>query len=501
MNYRKLSRSGLRRSRANVFFPQLMQMEARALMTVTPVVGPNINVSQVWYNQSETQIAVNPTDPKNLFVVSNQDYEHNNPDNLVFGRYSMDGGKTWHTPETPKPLNYPPFSLDPGVVFDRFGNLYVSYKAAVRGSYLAVIISTDGGQHFNTLPGRLIQDDQGVDFDSLAVGPANAADPEGDQYLWVCYNSEDDSGEGTGGMKVIHTLVTGLGYVGQFSSPEMVPRPPGVKSVNFGNIAVGPQGQVAVTFMDASKNYRLGPEKIYVAIDPKGAKGRFQPAELVTTTNWGWNIYVPAANNYRGTFAEPFLAYDDSSSRDSHYSGRLYLSYLNSPRVPGEHIPFQDSSVYVRYLDKTGRTWSEPVRVSKGDGDAGTAFLPSISVDPKSGLVGATWYDSRRVGGERASVFAAFSDNGGKSFSTSVRVSKEASNAGKSNPTNQDDRQGFGDYVRNAFYDKVFYASWADNSDSTKNNPNGPDSYLDLYTARIEVRPQKLKPGAKAHQR
>jgi hypothetical protein len=52
-----------------------------------------------------------------------------------------------------------------------------------------------------------------------------------------------------------------------------VERPAGVGRANFGSIAVGPQGQVAVAFMDSSRPAQ-GPGDIYVAVDPDGVGHR-----------------------------------------------------------------------------------------------------------------------------------------------------------------------------------------------------------------------------------
>ena len=444
-------------------------------------IGPNVNVSREHLNESETQIAINPANPLNLFAVSNHDYEaaHENRDSdKVLGKYSMDDGRTWKVPDTPVGTD-PPATLDPGVVFDNFGNLFVSYIAS--GS-IAVLISRDGGKSFPKY--RAIE---GGDFPALAVGPM---DDKGHQSIWVSYAKGR-------GPHVVHAEVTGQGDVGPFSPPTAVPLPAGVETANFGNIAVGPQGQVAMAFMDSSTGTAHGPGHIYVAINPDSrTSDDFQTPQLVTTTNWGWYIQVPSAYNYRGTSAQPFVVYDNSSGP---FSGRLYLSYLNSPEAFNMHAPTPDtdvafhSSVYVRHLDRGATRWSEPVKVSTGHGDQGTAFLPSISVDPISGLVGATWYDSHKLGGDLANLFAAFSDTGGQTFSRSVRLSKESSRADRSNPhphpTHHGIRQGFqgyGDYARNAFYNRKFYASWADNSNSTGDNPDG-ETYLDLYTARVDL--------------
>jgi len=443
------------------------------LNAVTGRIGPNVNVSREHLNESETQIAINPINPLILFAVSNHDYEHPYGEKGVFGKYSLDGGRTWNVPDPPVGMFGPPPLLDPGVIFDNYGNLFVSYEVSGPLAQIAVLIGgyDDDDHRISFRNFHFIQDDAGMDFDNLAVGPM---DNKGHQSIWVSY-------AGGPNVRVVHAEVTGEGQVGRFSPPAVVPLPAGVETANFGNIAVGPQGQVAVALMDTSEGTSQGPGHIYVAINPDNrTSDDFQTPQLVTTTNWGWHIRVPSAYNYRATSAQPFVVYDNSSGP---FSGRLYLSYLDSPAVGNAH-----SSVYVRHLDSGATIWSEPVKVSIGDGDLGTAFMPSISVDPISGLVGATWYGTDAVGGHLANLFAAFSDTGGQRFSRSVRLSERSSRADRSNPTNSDIHQGYGDYVRNAFYDRVFHASWADNSNSTGDNPDG-ETYLDLYTARVEFFP------------
>src|SRR5262249_11197803 len=45
----------------------------------------------------------------------------------------------------------------------------------------------------------------------------------------------------------------------------------------------------------------------------------------------------------------------------------------------------------------------------------------------------------------------------------------------------------YGDYSGLTFFGGVFYPCWADNSNSTGDNPNGAMSNFDLYTARVTV--------------
>src|SRR2546423_755391 len=57
--------------------------------------------------------------------------------------------------------------------------------------------------------------------------------------------------------------VTGLGQVGSFSDPERVP---GSRYGSFGDIVVGPQGQVMVTYQDPTGDQ--GPSTISTNVDP-----------------------------------------------------------------------------------------------------------------------------------------------------------------------------------------------------------------------------------------
>jgi len=47
----------------------------------------------------------------------------------------------------------------------------------------------------------------------------------------------------------------------------------------------------------------------------------------------------------------------------------------------------------------------------------------------------------------------------------------------------------FGDYTGLTFYGGTFYPCWADNSNSTGDNPAGAGANFDLYTARVTVMP------------
>ena len=160
----------------------------------------------------------------------------------------------------------------------------------------------------------------------------------------------------------------------------------------------------------------------------------------------------------------------------------MYLVYTDRPSTSSN-----DTDIYVRYSDHNGTTWSSRVRVNDDPvGNGASQFLPRIALDQTSGFIAVSWYDCRNSpGNNTVEVWATVSTDGGLSFLPNVKVSAGVSSALVSavSGTSFD----FGDYTGLAFHAGTFYPCWADNSNSTGDNPNGAGSYLDIYTARVTV--------------
>src|SRR5438067_4625949 len=106
----------------------------------------NVDVSQRATNESEEAIAVNPTNPKNIVVVSNIEV----PAAGMFEGVSFDGGGTWTTKLIGDNDNLGAACCDPSLSFDRYGNLFLTYLYNV-GNTVPVALSTDGGLHFHVI--------------------------------------------------------------------------------------------------------------------------------------------------------------------------------------------------------------------------------------------------------------------------------------------------------------------------------------------------------------
>jgi hypothetical protein len=225
-----------------------------------------------------------------------------------------------------------------------------------------------------------------------------------------------------------------------------------------------------------------GPSTIYVNLDADGlGSGGFGSRITVTGTQVGGTRLIPPDSNNFGIDTEANLAYDNSGGT---HNGRVYLVYTDAANTTTN-----DTNIFTRFSDNNGATWSTRVRVNNVT--TNSQFLPTITVDQSTGNVGVAWYDSRNAGStnKTAQLWATVSTNGGSSYLANVQVSAGTSNSSKSEPPASGFRPlGFGDYIKAvSFSNNVFYPVWADNSNSTGDNPNGTLSKLDIYTAKITV--------------
>jgi hypothetical protein len=405
-------------------------------------VGPNVNMSEVLGNQNEATLAINPTNPNNLVGFSNDEAASGGVRIYV----SNDGGQNWttrifgfnHDGEVSA-------CCDTQAAFDDFGNLFVvnvENSLAVR-----LLLSTDGGKTFK----RLVTFNGFNDQPSVATGAGQ---------VWISFT------DSSGTITAAGARVTGLGKVGAFVH-EVAPNATG----DFGNVAIGPSGQVMITYMNPPGG--AGPATLYGNLDPDGVGlGHMGPRFKITGTNVGGFDPIPAQPN-RTVDAEPNLVYDRSGGT---HNGRVYLVYTDAPAVGNK-----DLNNFVRFSDDNGKTWSAPVRVND-DTTKNSQFLPQIAVDQSTGNVAVAWYDARNAGkaNTTAQIFATVSTDGGATFLPNVQVS-----SGTSNVTKANSGIDYGDFFTMEYRNNVFYPVWSDNSNSTKDNPNGTLHALDIYTAKV----------------
>ncbi len=444
-----------------------------AVASAAPVA--NIDVSQRHLNESEETIAVNPTNPNNIVIVSNVGHREAGLTAGMFEAVSFDGGATWSRKLIGNNDNLGDACCDPSLSFDRFGNLFLTYLYQTENT-VPVALSTDGGLTFNVIatvtappkgtPTKVAGDGRGlfrfVDQPTITTGSGE---------VWLVFNAG-------GPMFATGAAVTGLGQVGSFFAGEVVP---GTNNCTYGDVAIGPAGQVMQVC--ALGESGQGGGKLFVNVDPDGiGPAGFGDRIFAAATHVGGFDFIPAQPD-RSVDAESGLAWDRTGGP---HSGRVYLVYTLEQQNESDN-----TDIYVEYSDNNGATWSEAKRVND-DATTNSQFLPKIALDPTSGKLAVVWYDARNdlgTGGtgdtdglpnDDAQFWGAFSTDGGGSFGPNIQIS-----AGTSNSHDSGNGIDYGDYTGFSFYGGIAHPAWSDNSNSTGTNPDGALHQLDIYTAAI----------------
>ncbi len=432
----------------------------------------NVNISRRSGNESEEAIAVNPTNPKNIVMISNIQEGTAG----LFKSVSFDGGKTWTGQIIANFDNLGDGCCDPSLSFDEFGNLFFTYLYNVE-IQVPVALSTDGGLTFrvvaniarpaNTNP-NAAGGERGL-FRFVDQPTITAAKGE----VWMVFNAG-------GPMYAVGAPVAGLGRVGDFSVRESIP---GTNNCTYGDVSIGPNGQVMQVCSLTESGQGGG--KVFVNVDPDGlGPAGFGDRIFVTETHVGGYDFIPAQPD-RSIDAETGLAWDRTKGP---HSGRVYLVYTFEVKNESNN-----TDIFVRYSDDNGLTWSPGVRVND-DRTTNSQFLPKIALDPTSGNLAVVWYDARADAGtggagdtngianDDAQFWGAFSTDGGSTFTPNLQIS-----AGTSNSHASHNGTDYGDYSGLSFYGGVAHPAWSDNSNSTGNNPDGSLFKLDIYTASVSV--------------
>jgi hypothetical protein len=434
----------------------------------------NFNISKAPGNQSEDAVVFNQTNPLQLTVVSNEESISG-----LFHGWSTDGGKTWSTDVIADNDNLGTACCDPSLASDNYGNIFLTWLTA--NISVSVAMSTNGGASFTKIatfpvgapgPGQIGRANKGA-TPRLGSGdqPSIVA---AENQVWVTFTANTIVAQGAS--------VTGLGQVGAFSSPEAPSS--GHRTGDYGDVAIGPNGQVVISYQDPTGGE--GPATVYEAVDPDGiGPSPMGAGTTVLVSNVGGFDYIPAQAG-RSVDIEIKLEYDRTGGA---HNGRLYL--LWTQETPNES---NNTDIMVQYSDNDGGSWSTAIKVND---DAGTnsQFNPRMSLDPTTGNIAVAWYDCRNDLGNHgqgdtngrvnddAMVYGTSSKDGGVTFAANTRISR-----GVSNSADAQNGIDYGDYEGMAFYGGVYFYVWADNSNSTGDNPDGTLKSLDIYTARVRVR-------------
>ena len=395
---------------------ELERLEKRELLAArltlsgaqTLAVNANVNASATGVSESEMYVAVDPTNPLNV-----AGFVHNlNNLNEIQLFFSTDGGATW-TRRVISNVNAPPTFIndgrgsgvrfDPSIVFDRHGNLFVGY--GINGQ-LVVGRSADKGNTFTHFINATVEG--GIDKWHLATGRAGTCDATEAVYIAWTRNA---GGQfiGVAGQR----WNAGGPVDGGFTSVAVVNDPALPNAVLFAHPAVGPDGQLYVSWL----NYSAG--RVMMDRDLSGmfCSGAVFGADITVRTGMtlGVRHSIPVQAR-RGVSANPIMTVDRSGGP---FHGRLYIAF-------GDRFSGNDVDIYLARSSDQGSSWTVPGAgiVGNVEGASSTDWHPTVAVDQDTGAVGVAYYSGQGLGDlTHTRLWLATSNDGGVSFPSKVLVS------------------------------------------------------------------------------
>ncbi|MGE5073624.1 MAG: hypothetical protein ACM3MF_09370, partial [Anaerolineae bacterium] len=276
-------------------------------------IPPNIDVSQRLGNESEEAIAVNPTNPQNIVIFTNIAEGVNG----MFLAVTFDGGKAWSRRIVGTGNDvFGDTCCDPSASFDQYGNLFLSWLYNV-DQVVPIGLSTDGGLTFKLIatisaPSSIMKTKASRSERGLFRFVDQETITTGSNSVWVVFNAG-------GPIYAIGAPVTGKGQVGAFTNGQVVPN---TNNCTYGDVAIGPQGQVmnACNLTESGQ----GGGKVFINVDPDGlGPATFGDRIQIADTHVGGYDFIPPQPD-RSVDAEVGLAWDRSGGP---HNGRAYAIY------------------------------------------------------------------------------------------------------------------------------------------------------------------------------
>jgi hypothetical protein len=440
-------------------------------------VGANVDVSNECGPQSETFITINPSNPSNLAAGSNEIFRL-----PMRGYFSFDGGATWGGVDLPLPppigTNGTDFGSDPTLAFDTQGNVYYGYIVVffgngngINGTAMAVAKSSDGGQTYPNVTYFSFQGGENHFNDKpMITVDTNPTSPFRDD-VYVAWDAAL-GGSASGGLRFARSSDGGATF-----TVTRVDSTRGQGHLIAADPFVGPNGEVYVAWNDYLAN-TIGFSR---SLD---GGATWAASTTVASKSIPFDIRIPA-ESFRGALVYPACDADRSAGPNR---GRLSCSWMDLTEAGTTDILYA-------YSDDLGATWSSPAAVTDALSIDADRFNHWLSVDPVTGGVNASFYDTRNdTTGERfeTDVYLASSLDGGVTFAPNVRVSTESSNEHDCDGTfpcpgiNYGNQQG--DYEGLVSYGGVSYPVWTDSRRQLDPATGCRRPYLmeEVFTAAVE---------------
>ncbi|MCO5999521.1 sialidase family protein [Actinoallomurus rhizosphaericola] len=370
--------------------------------------------SSVNYPGAEVEpwIAVNPQDHGNIIGFYQQDRWNNGGAHTLTFSVTHDHGRHWKQvvlPGVSKAAGGPYDRVsDPGVSFAPNGDAYaislpISWapdNSDTTTSAIGVSKSTDGGDTWSK-PIFIQQDTDGNYFNDKEL---ITADPTSSKRVYAVWDRSNPQG----GQPIFFSRTTDGGRT--WEKPHAIYDPTADGTWTIANqIVVQPDGTLVDMFFEGSGDSDEGPDGIAAGShDPDARRARLSRLAETEPSR----IRVIRSTDHGKTWSKPSTVADVDPSEivdpDQHQplrTGDVVPDIAVDHKTGRLYVAWQDASVtesgsaILLSSSANGRTWTEPIKVSKTPDSAaqgnGQAFTPVVDV-ADDGTVGVTYYDFRR---------------------------------------------------------------------------------------------------------
>jgi hypothetical protein len=325
-------------------------------------------------SKAEIDIAVNPTDPSNVFVAAKDLDPKASSCVWAVGQASHDGGKSWKTVylggEQPRAPTNPLFGwsciTDPILQFDRTGVLHYSLQAydfmdageatgalpvSPEGGNMYTALSADGGDSFPTVKLMMAGDAGAVyhDYMRMATNPTTGT-------VFTLWNQITAT-------RTVFPIVVATQSDGTVRPPVYFATPDSPGDIGLNAIVGARDGNVHAVFTGVGLTPLGDPHQVFLSTSGDDGLTYSPPRHVFDFTPMR---DIPDVKFRSGSSVE--IAAD----LDAHGQGCLYTVFPDGAADVAD--------VYARTSCDGGATWGDPVLVSNGPRE-GAQFFPRISVD------------------------------------------------------------------------------------------------------------------------